>query len=191
VEKIGLPQRLVAGLKLNHIVIYSQLPTTIGSWGKNQINAMVNLAKTYNASAYHVTGISLGGMGTFSALKYFPGFFKTAGICCGKTSTDNLEALLPTKIKAWHGIADPTIGISSIRSVIKGLNALGHDATLVEYNDDHAIWDQVYHPTSPDGYVAWLNGQEAPDAVTKQEVFEGKLRIYTISGKIYIIPVSL
>lgn len=192
VEQEGLPRLLKEGLELNYIVIYTQLPSSATSWGKTILTKMVNILKKYQAKAYHVTGLSLGAMGSLSVMKLFPGFFKTAGICCGKTSDPSVTSpFIPTQLKFWHGTKDNVLPISNIRTLYKNLLTAGAKAQMVEYNDGHDIWDKVYNPNNSNGYWPWLNNRTASDPIVSQVVENGLITITTQAGKTYSNPVSL
>ena len=171
-EVLGLANQLRTGLVDNNFrYVIPQLSTRFGGWGSNQIDDMKEVMDVYSSKENHITGISMGGIGTLSALKRHPGFFRTAGICCGSSSTSYMENLVPTKIKAWHGDKDTVVGIGAIREITKRQNALGNPMRLIEYpGAGHNIWDRVYNLTDPESYWAFINAHVNEQPVEREAV---------------------
>jgi predicted peptidase len=161
IEKIALPKQANSGVldSKGYLILAFQCPLSASSWNKGLITTVIEVTKGYTAKGYHITGLSMGGIGAFSALKYFPGFFQTAGVVCGKTSaTSTIEALLLTKIKAWHGVNDTVVTIGNVRSVLAAVTKLGGDMTLIEYPGvGHNAWDRAYSLTDPESYWTFID----------------------------------
>jgi predicted peptidase len=194
IEKLPIPKLFKSGFETEYIVIAPQLPTSIGSWGRNQIAILKEVVDSYRGVP-HITGLSLGGIGTLSALRYYPGYWKTAGVVCGKAdATADLSYIVPTRLRAWHGTADKTVTISSIRQIVPKVNELGGKADLIEYfNVTHNAWDRAYSTTDPESYWAWMDqvsGAKLPDMVVTQYVLNNILYFITESGKRYQFPVQ-
>lgn len=191
VEKLPIPKLFKSGYETEYIVIAPQLETKYGSWGRNQISVLKDVIDSYKGVP-HITGLSLGGMGTLSALRYYPGYFKTAGVVCGKAdAAADLSYILGTQLRAWHGTADKTVTISPIRQIVPKVNQLGGKAELIEYfNVGHNAWDRAYSTTDPESYWAWLDqvsGAKLPDMVVSSYVLNGIIYVITESGKRYQI----
>src|SRR5690606_34166466 len=152
------------------------------------LEAMAEVMLATGSKYQHVTGLSMGGIGALAQLKLCPGMFETAGIVCGKTNSDNLEALIYTKIKAWHGVNDTTVRIGQIRNVTRDLRAIGDDIELVELKADHAIWGYVYDPNNPHGYWPWFNNlMDQYDAEDYQEPVAQPATLAELNGELFVI----
>lgn len=192
VETEGLPTKINDYLSYGYRVIAPQLTTNYTGWPTKHLQKMCELVVMYGAKYNHVTGLSMGGMATLAIMKLAPGLFDTAGVCCGKNSEQNIENLLPTKIKAWHGTSDSTVGIGAIRKIVEGVKKLGGDIELLELNAGHAIWNYVYDPNNKYGYLPWLNNwqnnvaQPEPEPekepVTDYYILNGELIFETEKG---------
>lgn len=184
-ERNEIPALFRLGRVVPYIVICPQLKTTKTAWGKNEIIAMLNILDTYKVRGYdaHVTGLSLGGMGTYAAIQYAydyngskPGYFKTAGAVCGKTSTTDYKRFYKMYLKIWHGSNDPTVSVGPDRTLYAALKKIKGDS--VEYKEyqgwGHAIWPLAYSldplkensnttvngvivPTTEEAYWTWLD----------------------------------
>lgn len=191
VERNELPKLLLT-TDVPYIVIAPQLPASQGGWWQNILAQVVTVLKTY-PGPYHITGLSLGGIGTFNALKMAPGLFSTAAIVCGKDDAQAYDEYKRIPIKCWYGTKDNVIpwGYSNIKDLVQ-VKLAGHDAQLHEYIDAwHDIWKMAYD-FSTSGYWQWLAQKEVaqdPDPVTATYVLNNQLVFETTSGKKITIPV--
>lgn len=165
IENNEIPKLFKQGKIKPFIFIAPQLGALKKAWGKNELIAMFNILDTYKARGYdlHVTGLSLGGMGTYAAIQFAyeynnnkPGYFKTAGSVCGRTSSTDTIRFSQTAIKIWHGSNDQTVPASPDRSLFKLLLANRYDIEYKEYEGlGHNIWGLAYNE-SADGYWQWF-----------------------------------
>lgn len=163
VERNEIPLQLKNGLEKSYIIV---APQSENSWGKNLLLACARLVISYNIRDKFVTGLSLGGMGTFGILKHtydagMRNLFKGAAIVCGSTGANTPEEIQFAKgvvIKAWHGTNDATIKINPVRLFMKTFVAEGGDGELVEYQGyGHNIWGMAYSTTDPNSFWAWVD----------------------------------
>lgn len=193
VERNELPKILLTQ-DVPYIVVAPQLPANQGGWWDNILKQVITVLKTY-PGPYHVTGLSLGGIGTFNALRNAPGLFSTAGVVCGKDDAQAYTEYTRIPIKCWYGTVDTVIpwGYSNIKDLVQNKLA-GYDAQLHEYQGEgHGIWSMAYNFT-PTGYWHWLAQKEPnqpPDAVINTYVKAGQLIFETQSGKRIALPVPL
>ncbi len=153
-----IPKQLKAGLEKEYIVICIQIPSGT-AFTKNQLLTAFHILDTYNLPR-HVTGLSLGGMGTYAAVlnSYAyngnqPGYFKTAAPIAGKTGILDYTKYVGTAVKIYHGTQDTTIKITPDRNLFKYLRVNGIDVLMKEYVAGHNVWQYAY---KPDEYWNWL-----------------------------------
>jgi hypothetical protein len=209
IEKNEIPSLFRLGKVVPYIVICPQLKSDKTAWGRNELIAMFNILDTYKARGYdiHVTGISLGGMGTYAAIQYAyeyngnkPGYFKTAGAVCGRTATTDYKRFYKTYIKIWHGSNDPTVPVNPDRTLYAALKKIKGDS--VEYKEytgwGHNIWtlsyslaprkensnttlNGLYVPTIEETYWTWLSRVD-PLPIKEDGPAELAEQIYILNG---------
>ncbi len=93
----------------------------------------------------YVTGISMGGYGTWDILQRKPDLFAAAIPICGGG-----DASLAPKIKqvptwVFHGDKDAAVPVSRSRDMVKALQACGGKVQYREYpNAGHNVWTRTY-----------------------------------------------
>jgi predicted peptidase len=203
VERNEVPKLFKLGKEVPYIVIAPQLDLLYTQWPKGVIISMLNILDTYDLDK-HVTGLSLGGWGTYGAIltayEYNgnkPGYFKTAASVCGKSATTNWDAFKGLYIKIYHGTKDGTWSMGEDKRIADALTAIDkRDSTnYCSYKwyegYGHAIWPMAYD-FSVDGYWWFLDDyyrmqpQPMPeDKVLKFVVINDVGHIETEGGKVY------
>jgi len=121
-------------------------------------------------SRIYLTGLSMGGYGTWDLLAAHPQRFAAAVPICGGGQTARLwpnlpndfevEDLLDAKdvpIRAYHGANDPVIPAEESRILVEALEGVGAEVELIVYPDvGHDSWTRTY--ADPDLYT-WLFAQ--------------------------------
>lgn len=196
-ERNEIPKLFKSGVEKPFIVICPQLDLAKTAWGTAEIYSMLNILDAY-ARFYgidkHVTGLSLGGMGTYAAviLAYTyngnkPGYFKTAAPVCGRTSTTNIEVFKNMSIKIYHGLKDSQVPVSPDQTLFKLLtdNHLDVEAKFYE-GWDHPIWGMAYDE-SLDGYWRYLETKTGPTIPITPTSTADTVRIFISSPGPYIV----
>jgi predicted peptidase len=106
-----------------------------------------------------VTGLSMGGYGTWDLLARFPHRFAGALPLCGGGDPSRAQDLRGIPLWAFHGGADQVVPVRGSRKMVNALRAVGDDPRYTELADvGHDIWNQAY--TTPD-VVRWLLARPA------------------------------
>lgn len=101
-----------------------------------------------------VTGLSMGGFGTWNMITSFPGMFKVAAPICGGGMSWRVRYIKDTKIRAFHGIDDPAVPVEHSLLMIKAAKNAGLNATLTTFdNVGHNSWEPAYEQTD---IIKWL-----------------------------------
>lgn len=91
----------------------------------------------------YITGYSMGGTGTFAALRKYQGTFAAAVIVAPVWNTKFAKETEDIPIWVFQGSEDKYA--SSNRSIVKQLQKVGLDVQFTEYEGKgHAIWNDVY-----------------------------------------------
>ncbi len=148
VRRYGLPFFLDRGKKLDFIVVAPQCP-----WGKrwsseNWIDTMlVELNTKYHIDndRIYLTGMSLGGFGTWELANMYPHLFAAIAPMCGGGKTEWIDNICHLPTWVFHGVQDRLVPVFRSDEMVKALKA--HHA-LVKYDrlskkghDLHRLFD--------------------------------------------------
>lgn len=101
-----------------------------------------------------LTGVSMGGFGTFRWLSEMPNRWAGAAPICGGGDPKWAATLKSTPIWAFHGSADPIVPARLSRLMIESIRDSGGDARLTEYPGvRHDSWIQAY---AEDELYRWM-----------------------------------
>jgi len=102
----------------------------------------------------YITGLSMGGYGSWTALTHRPELFAAAAIICGGGDPASVSKFKHVPIWAFHGADDKTVPVERSREMIEALKSAGAMPKYTEYPGvAHNSWAQTY--SNPDLY-AWL-----------------------------------
>jgi predicted peptidase len=96
-------------------------------------------------SRIYITGVSMGGYGTWDLLARFPKKFAAAVPVCGGGDKTTAHKLKDIPIWAFHGALDPTVMPRQSREMIQAIQKAGGKPGYTEYPDiKHDSWVQAY-----------------------------------------------
>jgi predicted peptidase len=104
-----------------------------------------------------VTGLSMGGFGTWDLLMRYPDIFAAGMPVCG--GGDPTHALRVKRVPVWafHGSADPVVPVEASRAMVRAVRAAGGRIRYTEYPGlEHNVWDKAY---GDEAALLWLLGQ--------------------------------
>lgn len=106
----------------------------------------------------YITGISMGGYGTFDALARKPEYFAAAIPVCGGGDVKTAKKFKDVPMWIFHGAADPVVPAEMSRAMVEALKKSGGEPKYTEYPGvKHNSWSQTYR--NPDVW-AWLFAQK-------------------------------
>jgi len=164
------------------IVIFPQLPNDSQWVGAPADAALAALAQTLkefrtDPARVYLTGLSMGGHGTWYLAYRRPDLFAAIAPLCGWVADNDRfhgsvpvvpaesGAVLPAlarrlgKLPIWifHGEVDGAVPVSSSREPAAALKAAGADVRYTEYlGMNHNVWDATY---ASDEFTRWLFAQ--------------------------------
>lgn len=103
----------------------------------------------------YVTGLSMGGMGTFESVYRYPKLYAAALPICGGGDTLHYNKRV-TKTAFWifHGAADAVVDVKLSQQMHAKIKALGAEVKYSEYPGiNHNSWDNAF--AEPD-YLGWM-----------------------------------
>lgn len=101
----------------------------------------------------NITGISMGGYGTWEMIMLYKGFFhKAAPVCGGGMSWRAPDIKIP--VWAFHGDADDVVPTQNSYEMVDAVNRAGGNARLTLFHGvGHDSWDEAYEDTR---MLEWL-----------------------------------
>jgi predicted peptidase len=110
-------------------------------------------------SRQYLTGLSMGGFGSWLIAAQHPKRFAAVVPICGRGDAATGPALKDLPIWAFHGDADQAVPVSGSRTMVEAIKAAG--GTLIKYTEypsvGHNSWDPAY---SDKAMAEWLFAQK-------------------------------
>lgn len=108
-----------------------------------------------DSNRLYITGLSLGGFGTWDAIQRYPKMFAAAMPICGGGDVRRVRDIKATPIWVFHAKDDTNVAVDCSRRMVKQLKAIG--SKRVQYtefeNGGHNSWDRAY---SDPKVIDWL-----------------------------------
>jgi poly(3-hydroxybutyrate) depolymerase len=102
----------------------------------------------------YITGLSMGGYGTWDAVVRNPERFAAALPICGAGDPTKASSIKLLPLWAFHGDADPVVPVSGSRDMVAALMAVGSTVKYTEYPGvQHDAWDMTY---ANEEVIDWL-----------------------------------
>lgn len=98
-----------------------------------------------DADREYVTGLSMGGFGTWDAIVRHPQRFAAAVPVCAGVNLSKAPAIAHLPIWAYHGAKDQVVKVERSREIVAALKAAGGQPKYTEYPDvGHDSWNGAY-----------------------------------------------
>ena len=195
--------------QINHpcFVVAPQCPTD--SWWSNEsiiLNDLLDsITNRYSidTNRLYITGLSMGGFGTFTMLKEYPNKFAAAVPMSGGISFEevlNMENIPP--IWNFHGDADGLVSVHWSRTIFAALDSIGKKAIypenlseeILNFYLNHGV-RYLYSEYKNGGHEVWAQSYENPrliDWVFRQKLnkkeYQYKYAFDIYHGKYFNIP---
>ena len=161
-KKHGIPKLFDKGSDLRVITVSPQCDTgTTWNAQVKDLKAFIDhIVEEYNIDKTRIslTGLSMGGFGTWAMGIEFPDYFSALAPICGGNGMVWLAHLLKDiPIKAFHGTEDDVVLYSCSVDMVEAVNKEGGKAELITYEGvKHDSWIQAYEQTD---LIEWLMSQ--------------------------------
>ena len=144
------PTRLVEeGKDFSFIMISPQCP--LGQrWDTRELSTLLDeVEKIYRVDEkrVYVTGLSMGGEGTWKLIMAEPNRFAAAAIVCGRSGSSYLDACILKDLPIWvfHGAMDDVVSIDESVRMVKALEQCGNNVNFTVYpKANHNAWTETY-----------------------------------------------
>jgi len=145
------PPKIVAGRKdFPFIVVSPQCPPG-DRWTKKTevlIHLLDDIVARYDVDTerIYLTGLSMGGYGTWSLASEYPERFAAIVPICGGGRRFMAMMLKDVPVWAFHGAKDNVVPVKESEEMVNAVNARGGNARLTVYPDArHDSWTQTYN----------------------------------------------
>lgn len=111
------------------------------------VDLLEQVLKEYpiDQSRIYITGVSMGGYGTWELIARYPHKFAAAVPVCGGGDLKTIPTIKHIPIWAFHGSQDRLVPPEKSRRMIKGLQEAGAQPGYTEYPEvDHPSWVHAY-----------------------------------------------
>jgi predicted peptidase len=131
---------------------------------KELLDALQKQYINIDANRLYITGLSLGGYGTWDAIERWPNYFAAAVPIAGAGDPSKASVLKAMPIWAFHGSSDTTVPVSGSRDMIAAIQAAGGRPRYTEFvGQGHEVWNWAYALNSSSlivtNFYPWLFSQ--------------------------------
>lgn len=151
IEKVkvhGLPKLINEGKEFPFIVVSPQCPDNI-FWNIDLLTALLDdMEANYqiDKNKIYVTGLSMGGHGTWELALQQPNRFAAIAPVCGWSSPAEACKIAHTPIWVFHGAKDVVVPVSASQQMVEKLKSCGSNVKLTIYPDaNHDSWTETYN----------------------------------------------
>ena len=131
----GIPKMIKEGKEIPAVILYPQCPASF-IWNNmvKELKALIDkVAEEYsvNRSKITLTGLSMGGYGTWEMAMCYPETFSAIAPVCGGGVPWRASKLKNVPITAYHGTEDITVPFIQSEIMVSAAKKIGADAELV------------------------------------------------------------
>ncbi len=156
VKKQALPRMLGTRRTFPFIVIAPQCPSN-AYWSPSMIEELIPQAASLysiDQDRIYLTGISMGGYGTWMTAIDFPDRFAAIAPICGGGDPGTVSAIVRVPVWAFHGAKDPLVPVSESEMMVNALKRAGGNVKFTVYPEGgHDVWTETY---DNEGLYQWF-----------------------------------
>lgn len=156
VKQLGLPAMLEAGRHIPFITIAPQCPEG-ERWNTLALHDLLDevVAKyRVDPDRVYLTGLSMGGYGTWSLATQFPERFAAIAPICGVGDPEDVARIKDIPAWVFHGARDQSVPPRRSQEMVDALKKLGAPVRFTLYPDaEHDAWTRTY---ANDELYTWL-----------------------------------
>jgi predicted peptidase len=166
VKKHGPPKLIDQGKEYPFIVVSPQCP--ISSWWPEQVDALTALLDevqskySVDVERVYLTGLSMGGFGTWTLACRYPERFAAIAPICGGGDRYLVGRLKNVPVWVFHGGKDPTVPLQASTDMVDALKRAGGNVQLTVYPEaGHDSWTETYNnPKLYEWFLGHHRGEE-------------------------------
>lgn len=176
----GPPKMIEQGRKFPFIIVSPQAPPNTG-WQTERMEAMLgDIKKKYRVDEdrIYLTGLSMGGFGTWNWAAKFPGEFAAIAPICGGGDPAETWKLRHMPVWCFHGAKDDVVPLTSSQRMVDSLKRYNPSVRFTVYPEaNHNSWDTTYNN---DSLYSWFLShrkfrfKETALPASKLGIYEGR-----------------
>jgi predicted esterase len=140
--------------------LYQAEPTAPGRMVLELTEKMLREHPDIDPKRVYITGLSMGGFGTFDLLMRRPDLFAAGLPLCGGGDPNHAEKIKNIPLWVLHGGLDEVVLPRCSRQIVEALEKVGGKPKYTEFSTlKHNIWDMVYYNPA---VLEWLFAQRKP-----------------------------
>ena len=156
----GPPKLIDQGKKFPFIIISPQAPPNTG-WRAEILKSLLDdLKRKYRVDndRVYLTGLSMGGFGTWDLSQKFPDDFAAIAPICGGGDDSKVWKLRHMPVWCFHGAKDDVVLPAQSQKMVDALKKYNSNVRFTLYPDaNHNSWDLTYNN---DSLYSWLLAQK-------------------------------
>ena len=143
----GPPKFLDQEKDFPFIVVSPQCPA--GEWWESyKLNTLMEeLAEKYRIDRHRIymTGLSMGGFGTWDFASRYPHWFAAIAPICGGGDERRVRRLKDLPVWTFHGMKDQVVPVERTLELVRALEQVEGDIIFTVYPEaDHDSWSETY-----------------------------------------------
>jgi len=159
VKKHGPPKQVAAGQDIPAMVLSPQGPEGV-YWTVDRLEETLKEVLSSNRvdkSRIYLTGLSMGGYGTWSWAAKYPEHFAAIAPICGGGEPKTAKTIKDIPTWVFHGAKDQVVPLSESERMVEALKKIGSNPKFTIYPEaNHDSWTATYD--NPEFYK-WLFAQ--------------------------------
>jgi len=159
----GPPKLIAAGKEFPFIVVSPQCPKDEW-WKPHELAALVDeIVEKYKVDQdrVYVSGLSMGGYGTWSLADFAPNRFAAIVPICGGGSPRSVRKFTHLPVWVFHGAKDSVVPLSASVEMVEALQRVHGNVKFTVYPEaDHDSWTETYD--NPELYTWMLEQKRTP-----------------------------
>ncbi|MFN0127862.1 MAG: prolyl oligopeptidase family serine peptidase [Verrucomicrobiales bacterium] len=149
VKKHGPPKLVDSLAALQPFIIISPQCPKEQRWSVGLVKQLVDHVvekRQGDRTRVYITGLSMGGFGTWEITVQYPDFFAAAVPICGRGDPSQAAKIKDLPIRVFHGAKDEAVPLASSQEMVDALKAAGaEDVEFTVYPDlAHDSWTPTY-----------------------------------------------
>jgi predicted peptidase len=144
----GPPKLIAAGKEFPFIVVSPQCPSDHW-WKPEELSVLLDeIVEKYKVDKdrIYVTGLSMGGFGTWALAASTPQRFAALVPICGGGDPNTVRRFARIPIWAFHGAKDPVVPLSASEKMVDAVKQAGGNVKFTVYPEaGHDSWTEAYN----------------------------------------------
>ncbi|MCX6280366.1 MAG: prolyl oligopeptidase family serine peptidase [Bacteroidetes bacterium] len=155
----GIPKLIDEGKDFPFVVVSPQNPPSNRSWDTKALKSLLDeVISTYriDTNRLYLTGLSMGGWGTWDMAFRYPGLFAAIAPVCGFFDYILSDELKSTPIWIFHGAKDDVVPVDRAITMFEAIRKQGGKVKITIYPEaNHNAWTETYN--NPELYTWFLS----------------------------------